>query len=185
MNISLKTDYTYTDFIAVAEIEEFLGFSSGWKSSTLPDMLDAARLWVENWADRSILSQVWTMKMDKFPDIIYLPKGKCTVCATITYTDTNGDSQTLTKDTDYYLHNNGDKPRLEAINSWPSTKDIKDAISFDFTAGYGAAAANVPNNISLATKLKAEEIYRGEIDNMNAICSLLSPYQLHFDYEGQ
>lgn len=140
MTISLKTDYTTTTLVTQAQAEAQLRISSGFQSDLVLSILHSARQQVEKDTERSILNQVWTMKLNQFPDNIYLPRGVVSDVAFVKYIDTDGTEQTLVEDTDYTVALNGDEAVITPVSSWPSVHATKkQAVSIEYTAGYGTA----------------------------------------------
>lgn len=156
----------------------------------LNDIITAARESIEDITRRALLTQVWDLYLDEWPDEDYieLPFGNLQNTAgvepAISWKDTDGTETTLTVTTDYLVETNGDdKGRivLPYGGSWPSdTLYPSNPIKIRFTCGW-TAAASVPKQIKNAVLLKAENIYlHGDDDaTLNkAINSLLSSQRL-------
>lgn len=167
MKLKLTTDYTTTTLVAQTAAEAKLRISAGYDSANVLTLLDAARQIVENDTNRSILNTVWTMKLDSFPSVIYLPKGVLVSVTSVKYLDTSEAEQTLVVDTDYYVSGAGyDDGRIVPVTSWPSTStDKKNAVEVIYTTGYGTAAATATSWAEAATLLKLEQLYYAGCDN--------------------
>lgn len=105
---------------------------------------------VELW--RALITQTWRLKLDGFPsdfDAIVLPRPPLQSVDTISYIDTSGDTQTLS--TDVYQVYAPTRERgyaaLKYGETWPSTRTIADAVTVEFTCGFGDAKADVPEAI--------------------------------------
>ena len=88
-------------------------------------------------------------------DIVKLPAWPISSIDSITYTDTNGASQTLSSS--LYRTNLVQCPAVvmpEIGESWPSLEaDSINAVNINLTAGYGAAASDVPRMAQRYLKL--------------------------------
>jgi uncharacterized phiE125 gp8 family phage protein len=102
---------------------------------------------------RALITQTLEYTLDSFPRRpIDLPLAPMQSVSSITYIDTNGDSQTLAAAT--YRVLNADNPmrrgRIELAygSTWPSTRRIEQAVTVTYVAGFGARNA-VPEHIRL------------------------------------
>lgn len=110
----------------------------------------AAREYCEAFTQRALPRQTWDYKLDAFPcgSEFYLPKAPCISVTSITYVDTNGDSQTLPTsvyDTDLPTgtHARAGRIFLKYGQSWPSTRGIPNAVTVRFVAGYVGTAVTL------------------------------------------
>ena len=111
------------------------------------DQFDGAR----GILNRALVTQTWEMKRDGFPSRGYfdLPLPPLQSVTSITYLDSNGDSQTLATSKYRVLNANDEMNRgrieLEYGESWPSTYSVQQAVTVTFIAGYGARNDVPPN----------------------------------------
>lgn len=104
---------------------------------------------------RALLTQTWDLRMDRFPWSdsmpILVPLSPLASVTSITYTDTDGTSQTWAA-SKYDVDANSEPGRIVPSygESYPATRDEIDAVTVRFVAGYGAARASVPEPIRLA-----------------------------------
>jgi uncharacterized phiE125 gp8 family phage protein len=117
-------------------------------------LIKSARLRAEAFINKQLITATYTLKLDSFPSVISIPRSPAQEITSITYVDTDGDTQTLSSDV-YTLDSDSEPGRIyEAYGeSWPSHRPIRNAITVTFKAGYGDAAANVPDDIIHAIKL--------------------------------
>lgn len=126
------------------------------------------------WLGRALIDQVWKLTLDRFPPgtgssaPILLPltsarpaasPGPAPV-ASIVYLATDGSRQTL--DDSLYRVMVEDEPHfVEPVyaRSWPSTRRQAGAVEITYTAGYGAAAEDVPELIRNYVKMRAGHLY--------------------------
>lgn len=124
---------------------------------------------------RALVTQTWRLDLDGFPcggryvpgrgmvdeRAIKIPLPPLQTVSSITYVDTNGDTQTLATSV-YQVVNRQRQPSMivEAYGqSWPSTRNVPDSVSVTFVAGYGAAA-DVPADIVDAIKILVHDMDR-------------------------
>lgn len=147
----------------------------------------AARQLAENETGRSLITQTWRLTLDEFPDgPIRLERPPLISVESVQYVDTNGVTQTMSA-SDYIVdttHVHGEIA-LAYNESWPDTRDQRNAVTVNFTTGYGDASA-VPGAIKAAILLTIGDLYAnretsivGTIRTENpAAKALLAPYCL-------
>ena len=184
MRIDLTTDYTTTDLVAQTAAEAQLKISSGYQSANVLTFLDAARQLVERDTDRSILNTTWTMKLDAFPSVIYLPKGVTVSVTSVKYTDTSGSEQTLSEGTDYTESLGFDTGRIVPVDSWPSDidTDLKNAVEVIYVAGYGASSSTATSWAETAILAKISDLYEQSTNNKELYDMLVYKNRVFFDY---
>lgn len=126
---------------------------------------EAARAYVETFTGRALMTQTWDLKLDGFPcgDVLDLPTAPIASITSITYTDTAGASQTWSSSN--YLTDLPSGPfarpgRITPVYgvSWPSTRDVMNAVAVRYVAGYTSAVL-VPEALKAAIKLMAAQWY--------------------------
>jgi uncharacterized phiE125 gp8 family phage protein len=120
--------------------------------------LATARGLVEKHSERGLIAQTWTLYLDCFPQEIELrkcPVSSATVA--ITYTDTDGATQTLATD-QYRVDHRGEPARIHPAYgvAWPSTRNESNAVAVVFSVGY----TSVPAEACMAIKLLVGHWYR-------------------------
>jgi hypothetical protein len=141
-------------------------------------LIPAARDYAETFLGRKLVTQTWDLTLDYFPSsanpiyfdwgvsyandtaTILLPNPPVSTITSITYTDTDGATQTLSA-SGYTLDTKSLVARLGPSygNSWPSTYAVMNAVTVRFVCGYGAAAA-VPPAIRQAILILAADMYQ-------------------------
>lgn len=137
----------------------------------LTSLITAARLRVEDWLNRALITQTWYFYYDAFPAEDYLELGMGTLqsVTAVTYTDSDGDTTTLSASTDYEADTASVPGRvvLRYGQVWPGGTALKtvNPISVEAVVGYGATAASVPENVRRALLILIQDLYehRGEI----------------------
>ena len=111
--------------------------------------ITAARQAAEHQLGRALITQTWEQTLDAFPaGEIKLGQAKALAITSVKYVDTAGALQTM--DPSAYTLDATQTPGwlLPADGaSWPSTDDVINAVRVRFTAGYGAAAGDVPGSV--------------------------------------
>lgn len=149
-----------TEPITDAEAKAHLRITHNDDDQYIATLITAARQHVENYTRRALITQTWDYYLDTFPDCINLPMPKLQSVYAITYTDTNGATQTLsstvyTVDTDAVPG----QVYLAYGQSWPIVRSIPKAIKVRFVAGYGNASDDVPDAIRHAMLLLIGHLY--------------------------
>lgn len=113
---------------------------------------------------RAIITQTWQMTLSRFPigkGAITLPLPPLQSVTSIVYIDDDGDELTLDGGL-YQVANKGKYPShvVPAYGqTWPSTRDMPDAVTVTFVAGYGDGAEDVPGAIRNAGLLMIGDLY--------------------------
>jgi uncharacterized phiE125 gp8 family phage protein len=157
MALSLYTAPT-TEPVTVAEAKLHIRANEDTVEDALVgSLITAAREYCETFTRRSLMPQVWDLKLDSFCDpaaykdgVIWLPKPPVTAVTSITYLDTAGDSQTL--GTSIYTYDLPSGPQEAYGQVFPQTRSTLNAVTIRFAAGYATAAA-VPYSIKAAMLL--------------------------------
>lgn len=122
-------------------------------------LITAARQMAESFTGRAFVSRTLQLYFDHFPanENIYLPFPPVVSVTSVTYTDTNGDSQTFSAslyDTDL----KGQPGRVQVKDLWPSTDHVPNAVCVEYVAGYGSAT-DVPQAVKQAMLLIIGDLY--------------------------
>ncbi len=120
----------------------------------IDSLIVAARQWAENFTRRAFITQSWTLTLDAFPTEILLPRPLAITVTTLKYFDTDGVQQTWNASNYTVDIANTPGKVVRAFNiDWPNIRNIPNTIEVIYTAGYGAAASDVPDGIKLAIKM--------------------------------
>ena len=142
------------------------------ENSLVNRLIAAARRQGETVSERSFVTTTWRLKLNAFPasgEPIRLPRPPLISVSSITYIAVDGTSTTLTS-TLYSAITSGEVGEVwEAYGeSWPSTRDQQDAVTVNYTAGYGAQSA-LPEDLKVAVGEVVRHWYeRGESGDMPA-----------------
>jgi len=153
--------------------------SDYWDDEMITSYIITAREWIEDYIDRTVVTQQLVMKLDSFPEEIELPRppvvtsGTATAVA-VTYT-TNESGATATLSTSSYRIDRDSIPAVLRTNyagSWPSHIIDQNSVTVTWWAGYGSAP---PQRVKTAILMCVHELYekRGDAQMPDAAKRLL------------
>jgi len=183
-----------TEPVDTADAKQHLRVDTSDDDTYIDGLVMAARMRVEEYLQRALITTEYTMKVDLFSaDVIFLPRSPVQSVDEIRYIDDGGVQQTLAP-SKYRADLTSTTPRITAAYSetWPTTRPIMNAIEVDFTAGYGDSASDVPEPIRQAIRILVGTWYddgRSAIQ-IGSVASalpktadyLLGPYRTGFQY---
>jgi len=174
--------------ITISEAKKQICLEIGDDDVLIGTMIEAVTKMAEVELNRSFVDTTWEMKLDKFPRghhrknrVIRPTRSPLSSVTSITYIDDDGVSQTLAT-TEYSVDTAREPGRItEAFDkTWPDTRDIPNAVTITFVAGYGDKE-NVPENIKAASKLLFADQYENReastplrLQELPAVQNLLS-----------
>jgi uncharacterized phiE125 gp8 family phage protein len=165
--INDNTTTTYTDNVADGSLGVGCPSSNTTQDPLLSRLIVSARETVENYTKRALITQTWQQRQTAFPWFrkpLYLWRPNLLAVSTIVYLDESGATQTLAAD--QYEVDPRSLPGAvwEAIGvDWPSTYAMAErpnTVMVEFTAGYGAARANIPDSIRHSILIHAADLYQ-------------------------
>ncbi len=177
MSLSLVTAPTWEP-VSLVEAIAHLRIDGTADNDVLTGLITATREYAETFTHRAIPASLWDLKLDGFPgDAIAIPKPPLQILPTppvITYLDTAGVSQTWSATLYTIDAPSGPKARGAYIvpnygQVFPATRDVVNAVTVRFWAGY-ADAASVPGLIKTCQKelIRAHEL-RGDAEDARKI----------------
>ena len=140
--------------VTLAEAKAALRVDYANEDDLINSLIKSARQFCEQEISLSFLTQTWQLKLDCWPcGIIELPYGPVQSISSITYVDTEGDTQTLDSSV-YQLDGSSIVARLYTAygESWPSVRDQLAPIEINYVAG-NLTAEDVQDDIKTAIKL--------------------------------
>jgi hypothetical protein len=194
--------------LLLADVKAHLRVDIDDEDALITMLIAAVRNYAEQITARSFITQKWKLVLDAFPgpsepttvpwgtgfslpgNAVLLEKGPITAIDSIQYVDMSG--ATLTAAAGSYVADLSGPlarvtPRFGQI--WPVTLPQIGSATINFTAGYGADSAAVPQGLKNWMLLRIGALYknreevavlqRGEsVDKMPFIDSLLDPYRI-------
>jgi len=159
------------------------------ENNMITAMIKAARIKAENFTGRKFITQSVSESWDEWPDDGVLELGHANVLSitSITYKDTAGNNQTLNLSTDVYQDLKNLNPRIKPVTDWPDLyEDGYNLVTVVYSAGYGAATTDVPEQIRMAIRTIIarmyecrDEHYRQPLPMASEI--MLSPYRVRLN----
>jgi uncharacterized phiE125 gp8 family phage protein len=155
--------------VTLAEAKAHLRVDTADDDTYITGLVRAAREWVEQYLDRTLVHTQWVMRFDKFPPDgtldIELPRppmvasGTATAVA-LTFTFENGDTSTY--NTASFRVDRASTPGAVKTlygQTWPPHLQDDNAISVTWWAGYGASGSDVPQSIRHAMLMLCSHWY--------------------------
>lgn len=176
--------------LSVADAKRHLNIDISADDTLLRNYITAARRHVEEITGRQLITATWVLYMDVWPaTTIVLPRPPLQSVTSIQYVDTNGDTQTWSDD-NYRVDDDMVPARITEAwgETWPTIRDVTQAITITFVTGYGDNASDVPSDMVQAIKLlvghyyeNRESVVVGGVPRRipDTVKALLSPYRLH------
>lgn len=160
-----RTAATAAEPVTLTEAKAHCRVDSTADDTLLTNLITAARELVEDYIDRSLVTQRLVMTLDQFPPEIELPRppmsgSGTTTAVTVTYT-LNQTGQTATLSTSEYRVDRDSTPgviRNLYGQTWPSNLDDPNSITVTWWAGYGSAS-DVPQRVKSAMLMTVLELY--------------------------
>lgn len=141
--------------ITTDEAREHLRISHTSENALIDAYITAARLYVEAFTKRQLVTATWLLKLDGFPSReIVVPLPPLASVTSVAYTDENGDAQTWSSAL-YQVDTDSEPGRIKPIEgeTFPSTQsDTYATVTVTFVAGYGGVST-VPERFKHAIKL--------------------------------
>lgn len=193
--------------VTLAEAKTHLRVDTTEEDDRITGILGAATAHVDGYAGvlgRPLITQTWALKLERFPryafirsdlragrpidDRIRLPLPPVQSVSSITYVDPDGATQTWAA-AKYQLVAKETRPHVVPAygETWPTTRDVPEAVTVTFVAGYGDDTTDVPEPIRQAILLLAghwyqhrEAVATGVVVNevKMAVDALLTPYRV-------
>lgn len=150
--------------ITLTELKLHLRVDGTDEDTLIESLLTVARAHCESFTRRQFITATLVLNLDKFPsdEVILLPYPPIqSPLTSVKYYDADGTQQTLTVTTDYVVDVASEPGRLMPAygKSWPTTREIMNAVEITYKAGYGLKTADVPEGLKAAIKLLATHLY--------------------------
>lgn len=146
------------------EVKEWLAVTDTVEDALISGLIPPVREWAESATGRALITQTWDVKYDAFPCWFDLPKPPCQSVTSISYIDSSGVTQTLSSalyTTDLPAGPFARQGRIVPVygSTWPSTRDVPNAVTVRIVAGYGANPADVPVMLRNAMKARLRALF--------------------------
>lgn len=186
--------------VALADVKTFLRIDGTANDAVLAILISSARRMAEEYTKRSLITQSWTLVMDRFVDAdpllpegqhvaptpylvngsleIPLSRGPIQSITSIETFDLTNSASTVSTDV-YELDIENSRLLLNEGYSWPTELRDRAAVKITFDSGYGAAAA-VPESIRSGILQHVAASYTNKVcaDIPAGVRALYDPYRL-------
>lgn len=149
--------------VTTAEAKTNMRVTSSDDDTFIGTLITAARRYAEQHCRRAFVNQTWDLYLDDWPgdDYIVIPRPPLVSVTHVKYTDSGNTVNTWAAAN--YIVDSYREPGRVVLGygiSWPTaTLRPTSAINVQYVAGYGAAAANVPQEIKQAILLLVAHWY--------------------------
>ena len=155
--IAIQTEPT-AEPVTLLELRDHLEVIDPVKNEYAEALIKVARQSLEEMTWSAFVTQTWDQWFDGFASPLKLKKPPVASITSVTYTDTAGDTQTLSTDVYELGDDNGiGIVRLKDSQVWPATQPHADVVKVRFATG--VAAASVKAGIKHAIKLLAAHLF--------------------------
>lgn len=140
-------------------IDSHLRLDTHDEDELIEEYVKAARSYMEEIHNLMLITQIWEMNLDRFPcGEIVIRKRPVQSVQSIKYYDRDDVLQTLATN-EYRVDTNAFLARVQAINSWPSTRTRYGAVTVRFTGGYGSDGSAIKPCLIQALRLHIGHLY--------------------------
>jgi len=150
MRLKLKTAPS-TEPITLDQAKLHLRVDTGDDNALISMLITTAREMAEKETKRAFITQIWQMTLDAAESEIEIPKPPLQSVESITVIDEAGNESVV--DASHYdvdkAQNSYGRVRLKSGSTWPTHRGFASFI-VEFKAGYGDAAADVPEALKQA-----------------------------------
>lgn len=171
--------------ISLSEAKNYLRVAHDAEDALIASTISAARIQVESWTRRALITQTWRIVLDRWPSsaTIVSPVSPLREVSAARVRDETGEAQPL--DTDIFIANTASSPGLIVLDAGRVIEPGQQTagIEIDIEAGYGTAA-DVPAPLVQAIRLLLARRYeyRGESGRNDAmpegVAELIAPYRV-------
>ena len=148
--------------VSVEEARLHLDLDDNYYDSQLRQIIQVARKRVEKDSRRSFINQTRVMRMDHFPDEVFVefPSAPLVSVTHVKYYDDN-DTLITFSDTKYTVDSNSTPGRLVLgySESWPSARGYYNDVQITYVAGYGASSSSVNETARYAILMLVSHLF--------------------------
>jgi len=145
--------------VEVCEQKDHCGVDGTDQDNLIQSCIKDATDYVQRASGRQLMTATYRKSLDEFPDEIILDHPPLQSITTITYTDTDGESQTLDA-SDYQVDTHSIKGKVVPAygTTFPNTRAIPNAVQVTYVCGY-TSRSNVPDAAKRAIRFLAAHYF--------------------------
>lgn len=147
--------------VTLSEAKAHLRVEHDADDAVIPDMITAARSWIEDLTGTALITQTWRMSVDAWPETtITLAPTPLQSVSSVKVFALDGNSTTISSSA-YDLLSVGRNARLLRTSGavWPAPTRTRGGIEIEFIAGYGDGASDVPRVLRQALLMCVAHLY--------------------------
>lgn len=146
--------------VGLQEAKDHLRIDTADEDALIDSFIMVARQKVESHTGRSLITQTWDWKLDRFRHLFEVPKGKLQSVTSVKYFDSDNVEQTVAS-TVYEVDAVSEPGRIREADgqTWPNHFNRLNAVTIRFVAGYGATGNFVPWPIKAAMLLMVGHLW--------------------------
>ena len=146
--------------VTLAEAKLWAKVTAADDDALITSLIAAAEEYAEEFTRRRFVHSTETKVLPRFADPIELPRSPLSSVTSIIYINTAGTTASVA--TSVYSVDTAVEPgliRLAYGQSWPTTRDVYNAVTITHVVGYSADATSVPDGIKTAVKMLVAHWY--------------------------
>ncbi len=150
-----------TEPVTLSEAKAHLRVEHTADDAAIPEIIKAARGWVEDLTDTALITQIWRMSRDAWADTsLALTPTPVQSISSVKVFAADGTSTTVSSAA-YELLSVGRNARLLRTSGavWPTPTRAQGGIEIEYIAGYGDAASDVPRVLRQALLMCVAHLY--------------------------
>ncbi len=168
--------------LTLDEVKLHLRVTNSIEDAYLTSLNKACESMIGRYLNRTLLTTEYNVFTDRWCQEFILPYPTLQEVASVKYWDVNGDEKTLDEDGFYWVVKSSDPGKVvrKYDACYPELQYGRpDAITINFTAGYGDAATDVPEQIKHAIKLMITNYYEHKGDIVVGAASSANIIPMH------
>lgn len=156
--------------LTLSEAKDHLKVDHTDEDAYIQALIKAITARVEGYLGRPLINTQFQWRLDRFPadyNLLYFPQPPLVSVDSVNYLASSDGSSTDWGSTYYNVDTVSQPGRLEPAyqESWPSNVRVQNnTVTIKFTAGYGTASTDVPEDIRLGMKLLLGHVYENRQD---------------------
>lgn len=170
--------------VSLEEAKDHLRYTATDQDALIDALIRTALESVEQFTSRAVITQTWDLKRDRFPSSaaapLRVPRAPLQSVTSITYIDNDGVSQTwASSEYDVDAPSGPLAPRGRILpaysKTWPTTREVMNAVTVRFIAGYGDDGGDAPASIRQAMLLTISHLFQNREDVVVGVSAIELP----------